>query len=98
LRGTSQETETYGRRFLDEWVRLGGLRSSWSYAALTALEEAGRAEAVALLRKNDSLLPYRIIACAETDSPEALAKAVMDELSARGQGAAGAIAGSCMLF
>lgn len=86
---SNRTDDGYGLQFLREFRRLGGMASTWHYAVLTTLETADRTKVVALLRKSDSLLPYRVIQCAETESPQTLARVVLDELSKRAEGAAG---------
>jgi hypothetical protein len=71
--------DDFGRRFLEEFRRLGGQTSKWTFDVLTRLEAAPRSEVAALLRRGDALLPYRMVKAAENGTAVDLAQLVFEE-------------------
>ena len=79
---TDPDTATFGRRFLDEYVRLGGLLSSFQYEEIQALRRAGREEMIELLRRTQPMsINYAAIQrIRRIESPEALARRMYEEV------------------
>jgi len=75
----------FGARFLAAYRQLGGTPGVWTYAALMAMEVAGREGFDEILRRSLTL-PYRVLSLCASATPEDLAR----EILRRGRGAQGA--------
>ena len=76
----------FGARFLAAYRQLGGNAGVWTYAALKAMEVAGREGFDELLRRSLSL-PYRVLSLCASATPEDLAREVVEELKRQSAGA-----------
>lgn len=66
---------TFGSRFLEEWKRLGGPLSAWSYAEIQEMRACDREGMVQALRRNGPMLEYAVIQrIRQVESPEELAR------------------------
>jgi hypothetical protein len=65
---------TFGARFLEEWKRLGGPLSAWSWGEIQELRACDREGLVRALRRNGPKLEYAAIQrIRRVESPEELA-------------------------
>ena len=76
----------FGARFLAAYRQLGGTPGVWTYAALKAMEVAGREGFDELLRRSITL-PYRVLSLCGSATPEDLAREVVEELKRQSAGA-----------
>ena len=77
---------TYGARFLDEWKRLGGPLSAWSYREIQELRACDREGMVRALRSNGPTLEYAAIQrIRQVESPEELARQMLALAQANAQ-------------
>jgi hypothetical protein len=84
----SEPEPTFGERFLDEWKRLGGLLSSWSYAEIQELRGLDREGMAQALRRHHPLTTHKTLQrLRSAESPELLAR---DLLLLQAQAQAGA--------
>jgi ABC-type branched-subunit amino acid transport system substrate-binding protein len=67
--------ESFGARFLEEYKRLGGSLTAWSYAEVQALKAADREGLVRVLREATPHISYAALQrIRSVDSPEQLAR------------------------
>lgn len=71
----------YGRRVLAAFRARGLSTSHWSYAAITAMENATRSEFLALFKRHDPGASYALVELVGSAGPEAL----VDRLAAERQ-------------
>jgi hypothetical protein len=79
---TGQDDRDYGRRFLDEYRKLGGDTVGWPASFVSTLEGADRAGTTSLLYPHETDLNRATIECARTQPPSELARMVLEELAA----------------
>jgi hypothetical protein len=71
---------TFGARFLEEWKRLGGPFSNWSYAEIQELRTLDREALVAAVVRHHPLTPRAVLQRIRTaESPEMLAREVLHQ-------------------
>ncbi|HVS18835.1 MAG TPA: hypothetical protein VMT18_09575 [Planctomycetota bacterium] len=71
---------TFGARFLEEWKRLGGPLSNWSYAEIQELRTLEREAMVAAVARRHPLTPRAVLLRIRTaESPELLAREVLHQ-------------------
>jgi hypothetical protein len=85
---SSDPTPTFGADFLEEWKRLGGLLSNWSYAEIQELRGLDREGLVEAVRRHHPLTTHKALQrLRSAESPEMLAR---DLLLLQAQAQAGA--------
>jgi len=68
-------TQTFGQRFLEEWKRLGGPLTGWSYAEIQEIKGCDQEGLARALRHNHSLASFAAIQRVRSaQSPEDLAR------------------------
>jgi hypothetical protein len=70
--------ETFGKRFLMEFRRLGGTTQNWPDRAVTLLEHADRRQFIDALKTGSSKTAAALGIAAHTDEPERLARRAVE--------------------
>ena len=70
--------QTFGKRFLAEFKRLGGATSDWPETAVTRLKEADRRQFIDALRDASPRTAVQLLVTAHTAEPENLAKRAVE--------------------
>jgi hypothetical protein len=82
----TEQGATFGARFLEEWQRLGGPLSVWSYAEIQELRASDREGMAAALRRHQPLTTYAALQRIRlVESPEALARVLFAQAQAAQQ-------------
>lgn len=69
---------TFGARFLEEWKRVGGPLSNWTYAEIQELRGCDREGMAATLRRQHPLTSHAaVVRIRNAESPEALAREML---------------------
>jgi hypothetical protein len=72
----------FGARFVEEWIRVAGTRTSFRYKLIQDLRRADREKTILLLRRGIGL-EYRWIArLREADEPESVAREMWTTMDA----------------
>jgi hypothetical protein len=69
---------TFGARFLEEWKRLGGPLSNWTYSEIQELRSCDREGMAAALKRHHPLTSHAaVVRIRTTESPEVLAREML---------------------
>jgi ABC-type branched-subunit amino acid transport system substrate-binding protein len=96
-----EDQRTFGQRFLDEYKRLGGSLTAWSYAEIQALKAADREGLARTLKEAQPLISYAALQRIRTvETPEQLARDVrqQQQVEAAAVGSMGMFAMFAMLM
>lgn len=81
---------TFGARFLEEWKRLGGPLSNWTWAEIQELRASDQEGVAAALRAHQPHISYAALQRVRTaESPELLARDALTRLQIAASSSAG---------
>jgi len=79
-----EPTQTFGARFLEEWKRLGGPLSSWTYKEVQELRACEREDMAEILRRHSPMIGYAALQrIRNVESPEQLARELLFRFQAQ---------------